>query len=135
MSIAGYASWPAYDTFLIVSLSGQPIYDPNPLRLNPNPKKPVSGSCRVHGLDRTLTLLLWCIFLHWLKRKRKWWLRVVKGGLCDNQIKKKEKKNLRVHLVILTLGLVIYITWNYKSLPSLDSLVVIKADNPREKTT
>ena len=57
MSIAGYASWLAYDTFLIVSLSGRPIYDPNPLRSNPNPKKPVLGSCYVRGLGRTLTPL------------------------------------------------------------------------------
>ena len=40
-----------------MSLSGRPVYDPNPLRPNPNPKKPVSGSCRVHGLGRTLTPL------------------------------------------------------------------------------
>ena len=57
VSIAGYAGWPAYDTFLIVSLSSRPIYDPNPLRPNPNPKKPVLSSCRVHGLGRTLTPL------------------------------------------------------------------------------
>ena len=62
MSIAGYAGWPAYDTFLIVLLSGRPVYDPNPLRPNPNPKKPVSGSCRVHGLGRTLTPLLLYVF-------------------------------------------------------------------------
>ena len=35
----------------------RPIYDPNPLKPNPNPKKPVLGSCRVHGLGRTLTPL------------------------------------------------------------------------------
>ena len=58
MSIAGYAGWPAYDTFLIVLLSGRPVYDPNPLRPNPNPEKPVSGSCRVRGLGRTLTPLV-----------------------------------------------------------------------------
>ena len=58
MSIAGYAGWPAYDTFFIVSLSSRPVYDPNPLRHNPNPKKPVSSSCRVRGLGRTLTPLL-----------------------------------------------------------------------------
>ena len=58
VSIAGYAGWPTYDTFLIVLLSGQPVYDPNPLRSNPNPKKPVSGSCRVRGLGRTLTPLV-----------------------------------------------------------------------------
>ena len=38
-------------------LSGRPVYDPNPLRPNPNPEKPVSGSCRVRGLGRTLTPL------------------------------------------------------------------------------
>ena len=54
MSIAG---WPVYDPFLIVSLSGRPVYDPNSLRPNPNPKKPVLGSCRVHGLGQTLTPL------------------------------------------------------------------------------
>ena len=58
MSIAGYAGWPAYDTFLIVLLSGRPIYDPNPLRLNPNPEKPMLGSCRVRRFGRTLTPLL-----------------------------------------------------------------------------
>ena len=57
VSIADYAGWPACDTFLIVSVLGWPIYDPNPLRPNPNPKKPVSGSCRVRGLGRTLTPL------------------------------------------------------------------------------
>ena len=57
VSIASYAGWPAYDTFHIVSFSGRLVYDPNPLRSNPNPKKPVSGSCRVHGLGRTLTPL------------------------------------------------------------------------------
>ena len=44
--------------FLIVSFSGRPVYDPNPLRPNPNPKKPVSGSCRVRELGRTLTPLV-----------------------------------------------------------------------------
>ena len=39
-------------------LSGRPVYDPNPLRPNPNPEKSVSGSCRVRGLGRTLTPLL-----------------------------------------------------------------------------
>ena len=66
VSIAGYASWPAYDTFLIVSLSGRPVYDPNPLRFNPNPKKSVSGSCRVHGLGRTLTPLLTTLYLNFI---------------------------------------------------------------------
>ena len=32
----------AYDMFLIMSLLDRPIYDLNPLRLNPNPQKPVS---------------------------------------------------------------------------------------------
>ena len=44
--------------FLIVLLSGRPVYDPNPLRPNPNLEKPVSGSCRVRGLGRTLTPLV-----------------------------------------------------------------------------
>ena len=57
VSIAGYAGWSDYDTFLIVSLSGQPVYDPNPLKSNPNSKKSVSGSCHVHGLGWTLTPL------------------------------------------------------------------------------
>ena len=57
MSIASYAGWPAYDTFPIVSLLGQPIYDPNPLRPNFNSEKPMSSSCRVRGLDQILTLL------------------------------------------------------------------------------
>ena len=42
------------DPFLIVSLSGRPIYDPNPLRPNPNPKKPVLGSCRVRGFESNI---------------------------------------------------------------------------------
>ena len=46
-----------------MSLSGRPVYDLNPLRPNPNPKKPVSGSCCVYGLGRTLTLLLNVAFL------------------------------------------------------------------------
>ena len=57
MSIAGYAGLLAYDTFLIVSLSGWLVYDLNPLRPNPNLKKLVSGSCCVRGLSRTLTPL------------------------------------------------------------------------------
>ena len=67
MSIEDYAGWPAYDTFLIVSLSGWPIYDPNPLRPNPNPKKPVSGSCHVRGLGQTLTPLHYCCLIVSLK--------------------------------------------------------------------
>jgi len=43
--------------FLIVSRSGRPVYDPDLLRLNPNPQKPVSDSCRVRGLGQTLTPL------------------------------------------------------------------------------
>ena len=57
MSIVGYTGWPAYDTFFIVLLSGRPIYNPNPLSLNPNSEKPVSGSCRVRELGWTLTPL------------------------------------------------------------------------------
>ena len=44
VSIAGYASWLTYDMVLIVSLLGWPVYDPNPLRPNPNQKKYMSGS-------------------------------------------------------------------------------------------
>ena len=58
MSNVSITGWPTYDTFFIVSLSGWPVYDPNPLRFNHNPKKPVLGSCRVHGLGRTLTPLI-----------------------------------------------------------------------------
>ena len=43
--------------FLIMSLLGRPVYDPNPLKPNPNPQKHVSGSCRVRGLGQTLTPL------------------------------------------------------------------------------
>ena len=50
--------WLVYDPFLIVSLSGWPVYNPNPLRSNPNLKKPMSGSCRVRGLGRILTPLV-----------------------------------------------------------------------------
>ena len=35
--IAGHVGQPVYDTFLIVSLSGRSVYDPSPLRPNPNP--------------------------------------------------------------------------------------------------
>ena len=58
VSIAGYAGWPAYDTFFIMSLSGRSIYDPNPLRPNPNPKKLMLDSCCVCELGPTLTPLL-----------------------------------------------------------------------------
>ena len=71
MSIAGYAGWPAYDTFLIVLLSSWPVYDPNPLRPNPNLKKSVSGSCRVRGLARTLTPLAIDTNIHQEKKKKK----------------------------------------------------------------
>ena len=43
-------------------LSGRPVYNPNPLRPNPNLKKSVSGSCRVRGLGRTLTPLIISLF-------------------------------------------------------------------------
>ena len=66
VSIAGYAGWPTYDTFLIVSLSGQPVYDPNPLKSNLNPKKSMSGLCRVRGLGRTLTPLVRTYVIHLL---------------------------------------------------------------------
>ena len=57
VSIAGYSGLPTYDTFFIVSLSGRPVYDPNPLRPNPDPKKPMLSSCRVRELGQTLTPL------------------------------------------------------------------------------
>ena len=57
VSITGYAGWLAYDMFLIVSFSSQPVYDPNPLKPNSNPKKPVSGLCRIRRFGRTLTPL------------------------------------------------------------------------------
>ena len=55
--IVGYAGWFAYDTFLIVSHSGWPVYHPNSLRHSPNPQKPMSSSCHVRGLGQTLTPL------------------------------------------------------------------------------
>ena len=64
VSIAGYVGWSTYDTFLIVLLSGRSIYDPNPLKSNPNSKKSVSGFCRVHGLGRILTPLLMRLHSH-----------------------------------------------------------------------
>ena len=75
MSIAGYVGWPAYDKFLIVSLSSQPIYDLNSLRPNPNPQKPMSGSCHIHKLGWTLTPL---IGLH--KKQIHWYLDVMIKG-------------------------------------------------------
>ena len=56
-----------------MSLSGRPVYDPNPLRPNPNPKKPMSGSCCIRGLGRTLTpldipgLTLCCFSLNYMQ--------------------------------------------------------------------
>ena len=58
VSITGYVGWPAYNTFLIVSLLGRPIYDPNSLKSNPNPKNPVSSLYRVHELGHVLTTLV-----------------------------------------------------------------------------
>ena len=81
MSIMG---WPAYDTFLIVSLSGRPVYDPNPLRSNPNPKKPVSDSCHVRGLGWTLTPL---IILSKYFKKTKERLTYASGGKMQIEFK------------------------------------------------
>ena len=71
-----------------MSLSDRPVYDPNPLRPNPNPKKHVSSSCRVRGLGRTLTTLVFAhlvVVLGWLVVDfAHFW--VVGGGLhfsCD----------------------------------------------------
>ena len=47
MSIAAHVGWPAYNLFLIVSLFGRPVYDPNLLRPNPNLQKPMLSSCHV----------------------------------------------------------------------------------------
>ena len=74
MSIAGYAGWLAYDTFLIVSFTGRPIYDPNPLKPNPNPKKPVLSSCHVRGLGRTLTPLKKSVIIIVLKGSFDTWV-------------------------------------------------------------
>ena len=75
VSITRYMGWPTYDTFLIVSLMDWPVYDPNPLKPNPNPRKPMSGLCRVRGLGRTLIplnllrsfkkLIMLIIFIHY----------------------------------------------------------------------
>jgi len=46
--IAGHVGQLAYDTFLIISLSSQSVYDTNPLRPNPNTQKPMS-CLRVEG--------------------------------------------------------------------------------------
>ena len=55
VSVVGHAGWPAYDTFLIMLLSGQPFYDPNPLRSNPYSQKLMSCLCHVRGSGQTLT--------------------------------------------------------------------------------
>ena len=81
MSIMG---WPAYDTFFIVSLSSRPVYDPNPLRSNPNPKKPVSDSCHVRGLGWTLTPL---IILSKYFKKTKERLTYASGGKMQIEFK------------------------------------------------
>lgn len=68
MSIGGYEGWPAYDIFLIMSISNRPIYDPNSLRPNLNLQKPVSCSCCVRRLGRTLIPLefsKFCVFFGW----------------------------------------------------------------------
>ena len=57
IAVAGHVGWLSYEQFLIVLLLGQPVYDPNPLRPNPNSQKPVLGLCHVRGLGRTLTAL------------------------------------------------------------------------------
>ena len=55
ITIVGHTHWPAYDTFLIMSLSGQSIYDPNPLRPNYNPQNLISCSCWACGSCQILT--------------------------------------------------------------------------------
>ena len=64
MPIAGYTSWPTYDTVFIVSLSSWSVYDPNPLRPNPDPQKPVLSLCHVCGLGRILTPLYLTLHLY-----------------------------------------------------------------------
>ena len=49
---------PLMTCFLSYRFSGRPVHDLNSLRPNPNPQKPVSGSCRVCVLGRTLTPLI-----------------------------------------------------------------------------
>ena len=71
VSITSHVSWPSYDLFLIVLLSSQLVYDPNPLRPNLNQQKPVSGSCFVRGLGWTLTSLAKAWWLHDIRRKLK----------------------------------------------------------------
>ena len=51
MSIVGYAGWPTYDMFLIVSFSSCPVYNPNLLRHNLNPQKLVSGTWVGSNID------------------------------------------------------------------------------------
>ena len=57
MFVAGHAGWTAYNMFLIVSLSGRPVYDPNSLRFNLNPQKSMSCSCRIRELGQIFTSL------------------------------------------------------------------------------
>ena len=54
MFITSYAGWPAYNTSLIVSLSGQPIYNPNPEpTITCKSLCRLSSSCCVCGLGYT----------------------------------------------------------------------------------
>ena len=72
VSIAGHAGWPAYNLFLIVLLLGQLVYDPNPLRPNPNPQKPVLCSRVESNIDTPR--FKGEIFGHgdWWKQIRQW---------------------------------------------------------------
>ena len=74
---AGYAGWPAYDTFLIMSLSSWPVYDPNSLRSNPNSKKPVS--CSQVGSNINTPTSEYPIGY---REEKKWW-RILTPGLDD----------------------------------------------------
>ena len=65
--IAGHVGQPVYDTFLIVSLSGRSIYDPSPLRPNPNPSKPVSCSRVGSNIVALIILLLIIDLFHQMK--------------------------------------------------------------------
>ena len=65
--ITGHLGWPAYDMFLIISLIGQPVYDPNLLRHNPNKWKPVSCSRVVSNIDTLKEKMMWMT----LKKKKK----------------------------------------------------------------
>ena len=67
MSIAGHTSWFAYDMFFIMSHSGQSVYDPNLLRPNPNPQKPVTCS-QVGSIIDTPNFIQWeSHFRLWLR--------------------------------------------------------------------